>query len=151
MRSPFLRISALTSLASAGGISVWTPMCGYEIRTRSNEYSWPSIETMARNVPSLSWSGGLTVNVATVSALAPFKSIGRDTGETVHPCGTASLSSPFTAPVAAVTCTETGFGWFVGNTNTLFATFTKTGGSITNGRRSSPATGSTIRYFVSTI
>ena len=67
------------------------------------------METMARNVPSLSCSGGLTVNVPTVSASAPFKSIGTEAGDTSHPCGTASLSSPFTGPVAAVTCTETDF------------------------------------------
>ena len=50
------------------------------------------------------------MNVATVSALAAFKSIGTDAGETSHPCGKASFSSPFTGPVAAVTCTEMGFG-----------------------------------------
>src|SRR5947208_17020484 len=126
-------------------------MCGYEMRTRSNAYSRPSIETMARNVPSLFWSGGLTVIVPVVSALADFKSIGTDAGETSHPCGTASLSSLFTGPVAAVTCTETGFGWFVGNMNTPLTTFANTGGAMTNGRRISPATGSTVRYFVSTM
>src|SRR6516162_2804914 len=105
-------------------------MCGYEMRTRSNEYSRPSIEMMARNVPSLFWSGGLTVNVPVVSASADFKSIGTDAGETSHRCGTASLSSPFTDPVAVVTCTETRFGWFVGNMTTLSATFANAGGAI---------------------
>src|SRR3954447_26601489 len=105
---------------------------------------------MARNIPSLSWFGGLTLNVATDSASADFKSIGIDTGETSHPCGAASLSSPFTAPVAAVTFTETDFGSLVGKTNTLLLTFTNAGGEITTGLRTSPATGWTVRYLVST-
>src|ERR1051325_7080099 len=74
------------------------------------------------------------LNVATNSALAAFNSTGVDGGETSHPCGAASLSSPFTAPVAAVTRTETGLAWLVGNTNTFSRTFTNTGGAITNGR-----------------
>src|SRR5438874_5136642 len=101
-------------------------------------------------MPSPVWFGGLAVNVATISALAVFRSIGIDGGETSHACGTANLSSPFTAPAAAVTRTETGFASFVGNTNTLFRMFANAGGEITTGRGTSPATSSTVRYFVST-
>src|SRR4029453_17840708 len=108
-------------------------------------------ETMARNVPLLFLLGGLTLNVATISALAVFRSTGKEAGETSHPCGAASLSSPLTAPVAPITRTETGLGWFVGNTKTLSRTFPNTGGAITNGRGSSPATASDVRYFVTTM
>ena len=38
------------------------------------------------------------LNVATISAPAAFRSTGIDAGEISHPCGAASLSSPFTGP-----------------------------------------------------